>query len=89
MTEGHKHWDIKVSPRVYRVLHSITVWRSKNLTAVDESRFPYTGRSADSIEPDDRGYWRLSLLGFLHGLTGFCVRLDDPTETHPERSTDV
>lgn len=74
MTTGHKHWTLPVGPRMLRVLR-ITVWRSRDLEYVERSRFPYTGRTPDDIDPDDRGYWRLTLLGFLHGLTGFCARV--------------
>jgi hypothetical protein len=77
MTAGHKHWTVAVGPRTRRVLQGVTVWRSRDMAAVDRSRFPYTGRTPDDVEPDDRGYWRLSLLGFLHGLTGMCIRLKD------------
>lgn len=78
MTAGHKHWVIlKVHPdsRVLRVLQSVTVWRSRDVVAVDRSRFPYTGKTPDSIEPGAHGYWRLSLLGFIHGLTGAVVEV--------------
>jgi hypothetical protein len=74
MTDGHKHWAVTVSPRMLRFLQGVTVWRSRDMDAVDRSRFPYTGRTPDDIEPDENGYWRLSLLGFLHGLTGFCAK---------------
>lgn len=74
MTAGHKHWSLPVGPRMMRVLR-ITVWRSRNLERVDRSRFPYTGRAPDDVRPDDCGYWRLTLLGFLHGTTGFCAKV--------------
>ena len=74
MTTGHKHWAVTVSLRTMRFLQGVTVWRSRDMAYVDRSRFPYTGRAPDDVRPDDRGYWRLSLLGFLHGLTGFCAR---------------
>ena len=74
MTTGHRHWVVPVGPRTLRVLQGVTVWRSRDVVAVDQSRFPYTGRTPDDLQPDENGYWRLSLLGFLHGLTGVCVR---------------
>jgi hypothetical protein len=75
VTAGHKHWSLPVGPRTLRVLR-VTVWRSRNVEKVDRSRFPYAGRTPDDVQPDDNGYWRLTLLGFLHGLTGFCARVD-------------
>lgn len=76
MTAGHRHWTLPVGPRLLRVLR-VTVWRCSDLEKVDRSRFPYTGRTPDDLEPDDHGYWRLTLLGFLHGTTGFCARIGD------------
>jgi hypothetical protein len=75
VTAGHRHWVVPVGPRTLRFLQSVTVWRSKDVSAVDRSRFPYTGVPHPSglDEPYEDGYWRLTLLGFLHGLTGLCV----------------
>lgn len=74
MTDGHRHWTIQVGPRTMRFFQETTVHRCNDINKVDASRFPYTGRTSDTIEPDENGYWRLSLLGFLHGLTGLTLQ---------------
>lgn len=80
MTAGHTHRNVGYLRRdglALRLLR-VTVWRSRNMEAVDRSRFPYTGAPPDDMEPDERGYWRLTLLGFLHGLTGLTITTDTP-----------
>lgn len=79
MTAGHKHW---IGAKVRRgglamCLLRVPVWRCRDMAKVDASRFPYTGRTPDDIEPDEHGYWHLTLLGLLHGLTGFTVEIRD------------
>ena len=70
MTAGHKHHVIKVrrNGRVQRVLQGITLWRTKSLATAERSRFVYT---------DSRGGYRMSLLGFLHGLTGLVIEVGE------------
>ena len=71
MTAGHKHRTVHVRRNglAQRVLQGTTLWRTDDLSAAERSRLIYS--------PDSRGGYRLSLLGFLHGLTGLTIDVDD------------
>lgn len=75
MTAGHKHRFIQTTSTswLFRVLVNTIVWRSRDLAKVEASRFVY--------KPAKRGdHWVMSLLGFLHPLTGLTLELPDPEE---------
>lgn len=72
MSEGHVHWHVTVrenSPFV-RLLRSATVWRTHDAWKAKHSRYVYTPEG-------ERATFRMSLLGWLHGLTGLTLEVEE------------
>lgn len=71
MSAGHNHRTITVRRDgiVHRVLHRTTLSRTIRLDRAEASRFVYA--------PTVDGHYRLSLLGFLHGLCGLTLDVRD------------
>lgn len=77
MTAGHRHRYLHVAPDglVYRFLRGTTIARTRDWQRAERSRFVYG--------PDGHGGYRLSLLGFLHGLCGLTLAVPDHTTRGP------
>ena len=71
MTAGHKHRVITVRRGgiAQRLLQRVVVWRTASEERADRSRFVYS-------DCPWNGYYRMTLLGFLHPLTGLTLRVE-------------
>lgn len=66
MSAGHKHRIVTVrrDGRLHRALTGVTVRRTTDRAHAERSRFVYA---------ETPGGYRMSLLGFLHGLCGLTI----------------
>lgn len=78
MSEGHKHRYVNVKyPFVWKLLSKPTVFYRNDTKKMLQSRFVYSDRYSVKQGRYKMFFrWKMSLLGFLHGLCGLTLKVD-------------